>query len=43
MADIVCNSAIQCDNYGQIYGKNYGEERYVLKQSNKWTNQMMYI
>ena len=42
IANIVCNSAIQCNNYGEIYGKDYGEdygeERYILKQSNKWRN-----
>ena len=42
MTDIACNSAIQCNNYGEIYGEDYGEdygeERYILKQSNKWRN-----
>ena len=38
MADIAHNSAIQCENYGKIYGEDYGEERYVLEQSNKWRN-----
>ena len=42
MTDIACNSAIQCNNYGEIYGKDYGEdyeeEKYILKQSNKWRN-----